>query len=449
MISLLSRIPIWLFSRSAPLTLFCLLFVGVLLIIVSFLIGVGDVELQTNPDSSKQVGYVFALNWSFSFVLGFPMLMFFMIEAVTGQQHTLNRLVDRRMIVDQAWQPVGIDALTEEYTRFWRRTTIIGGATAAFSLTYCLVEWYMISGRFLLLNAEPISPSDSHYFYELDWSLAAVLPNSDANIDISPKLNAAFALVNYLLLGLYFSIILTFYGMVILYAEMFNRFSRGQGAGNLRIIPDVDEEDPRRGFSVFEPVFRRTLFATMVGFLLCYFMNLQNLFLRDESPNIGVFVVDDIQLGFSVITKGHIGEGISKIATSLFEVGHILNVTSVWGIVIVCCVLWLILLCTSWILSEVARRSREDLSIYIRDNAKELQRLTHVGHKECLSRLKPWSKELERGMKTWPFGWPSVRQLLWWLLFGIICIVLYRIGLVFVGVTIGWVVLVALGIFRR
>lgn len=449
MITHLTPIPIWLFSRSPSLTLFCLLFVGVMLIIFSFLIGVGNVELVTSGDQTKQVGYVFSLNWSFSFVLGFPMLTFFMLEAVAGQQRTLSRLVDRKMIVDRYWQPVGIGALQAERTRFWQRTTIIGLLAVGFSFTYCLVEWYLVSGRFLLGSATPIKVGETDSFYELDWSLAAALTLSDTSEVSSPVWNAVFGLVNYLLLAMYFSVVLAFYGTVILYAELFNRLSRGEVMGNLRIIPYVNDDDPRRGFNVFEPVFRRIIYATSVGFLLCYFMNVQNLYLRDGSANIGAFVLEEVKLGFSFAVKNNTSEGLLQVVNSLFEIGHILNVTSVWGIVIVSCVLWLIVFSTGWVLSEVARRSGEDFSVYVRQDARNLELLTELDRAECLARLKRWNRREKTGMQVWPFGWPNLRQLVWWLVFGVACIVLYRIGLVFAGITIGLAVLWVLGIFGR
>jgi hypothetical protein len=61
--------------------------------------------------------------------------------------------------------------------------------------------------------------------------------------------------------------------MIVMYADTFRRLSRGLETAGCRIIPMIEDTDPRRGFSVFERLFKRILLATLVGFLLCYFMN--------------------------------------------------------------------------------------------------------------------------------------------------------------------------------
>lgn len=440
MISLLSRLLMWIFGLSTPITLFCLPFLGVLLIIISFFIGVGDFNLQIPDNKTKQVGYIFALNWSFSFVLGFPIMMFFMVEAVTGQTRTLDRLVDRGMIVDKSWRPVDINAIRNEFRRFWKKAAIASAILFIFSMGYCLAEWYLLSGRYLFGSGTPLRLNETHHFFELDWSLAAVLPGPDQNAFDFRMQTAAFSFINYFLLGFYFWIVLTFYAMVVIYSDFFSGLSRGKSAEGMRIIPDIDDDEPRRGFSVFEPVFQRVLFATMVGFSLCYFMNIQNLFLRSESSNIVTFISEDIIAGFSLVFNRKFAEGLSEIATSLFDLGHTLNVTSVWAIIIVYFVLSVILCGTAWLLREVARRSRENLQVYVRDDAAPIQMFTQSKMAVCRERVKAWSTESQQGMKVWPFGWPSLRRLLSWSLFGAICIVFYRIGLVFVGITIAWVI---------
>lgn len=110
----------WFFERSALLTFITLFMLGLIMLISSIIAGVGFFEFQTPDGPSKQVGYIWALNWSFMFLLGFPIMFFFMLETSDSLRRTLDRLADNRMIVDMNWKPASVGALDDERKRFWR-----------------------------------------------------------------------------------------------------------------------------------------------------------------------------------------------------------------------------------------------------------------------------------------------------------------------------------------
>jgi len=171
--------------------LFALFLLGLIMLIFSIVAGVGFFEFQTPAGQSKQVGYIWALNWSFMFLLGFPIMFFFILETSDSLRRTLERLVEDGMIVDMNWHPAGVGALDDERNRFWRLSACAAIFVTICIVPYCLIEWYIVSGRHLFANQ----------------------------------------------------------------------------------LPAVVLQGPRRGFSVFERLFKRILLATLVGFLLCYFMN--------------------------------------------------------------------------------------------------------------------------------------------------------------------------------
>lgn len=439
----------WFFGRSAPLTFFTLFLFGGAMLLVSTIVGVGFFEFDIPGGARKQVGYIWAFNWSFMYLLGFPIMFFFMLETSDSFRRTLDRLVEHRMILDSTWTPVGIEALAAERAKFWRRSAIAGSVVTVAMVLYCVGEWYFVSGRYLIANTLPINLQDSHWFNELDWSVAALLPGPDKGDATFRTVNALFGFFNYLIVGFYLAIVFTYYAMIVMYADTFRRLSRAEGTGGYRIVPMIGDTDPRRGFSVFERTFKRVLLATLMGFLMCYFMNVQNLFLRSNSPDIWAFLAGDLVNGFSVFLDGDIKAGLGKIADQLFEVEYIFNITSVWAVMMVFGFFAAVALSMAWTLAQTAERSRDDLRAYALNPDNPVERITALPRSEIIANLERWDPENRTGMVIWPFGWPALRQLMVFLAFGGICLVLYKIGLFFAGAAIAWTTLRAVGVFKR
>jgi hypothetical protein len=203
-----------------------LFLIGAVMLLASALVGVGFFELNLPSGTRKQVGYIWALNWSFMYLLGFPIMFFFMLETSDSLRRTLGRLIENRMVLNHNWMPVGVGALNEERDRFWRRSAIAGSIITVFMVLYCLGEWYFVSGRHLFANTLPIGVQDVHWFEELDWSVAALLPGQSQGAPGFKAINAAFSFINYLILGFYLSVVFTYYAMIMMYADTFRRLSQ-------------------------------------------------------------------------------------------------------------------------------------------------------------------------------------------------------------------------------
>ena len=373
----------WFFERSALLTFFALFLLGLIMLIFSIIAGVGFFEFQTPAGQSKQVGYIWALNWSFMFLLGFPIMFFFILETSDSLRRTLERLVEDGMIVDMNWHPAGVGALDDERNRFWRLSACAAIFVTICIVPYCLIEWYIVSGRHLFANQLPaVVLQGPHWLEEIDWSVAALLPGPDRGDAGFRYLNAAFSFINYLILGFYLSIVFTYYAMIVMYADTFRRLSRGLETAGCRIIPMIEDTDPRRGFSVFERLFKRILLATLVGFLLCYFMNIQNLYLRADSPDIWAFLAGDLINGFSVFLEGDMKAGLGKIAGELFDVAHVFNLTSVLSMTLVFGFFSAVALAMAWTLQQTAERSRDDMKAYARNPNNPVDQITSLPRPE-------------------------------------------------------------------
>ncbi len=237
--------------------------------------------------------------------------------------------------------------------------------------------------------------------------------------------------------------------MIVLYADTFRRLSRGDSQGAYRVILNVNDDDPRRGFSVFERVFKRILFATLVGFVMCYFMNVQNLYLQSSAPNIWAFLSDDLIAGFSAFLDKDIMTSLSALAGELFDVEYIFNIMSVYAVMMVFGFFASVALSMAWTLSQTAERSRDYLSDFLRAPDRIVPGVIETAEQRdaALQRLARWDPDAKTGMVLWPFGWPALRQLMLFLAFGCISLVLYKIGLFFAGVAIAWVTVKATGIF--
>lgn len=447
------RLLRWIFDRSAPITFFVLFLFGAIMLVASAATGVAFFEIDWPGEAGatvrKQVGFIWALNWSFMFLVGFPIMIFFMIETATHLRRALDRLVERRMIVDAGWRPVGIEALAPERDRFWRRSATAGGLLLVALMAYCLWEWYRVSGMHLFAGTMPIAAGETHWLDELDWSVAALLPGPRSGDWEFRMANAALSFASYFVMGLYLSIVFTYYAMIVLYADLFRRMSTGRVEGGLRIVPEIDDDDPRRGFGVFQPMFRSILLATLMGFLMCYFMNIQNLFLRSGATDLWAFVSEYVSPGFAALLDGQIKEGLKSIGLGLGNVGYAFNITSVWSIMLVFGFFSAVALALAWTLSQTAEQGREELRRYVRQSEGGVGHLTKHPPETALTRLDAWDAKEKRGMQVWPFGSPELSQLLLFLAVGAICIVVYPIGLFFAGAGIAWVLVSATGIFRK
>lgn len=438
------------FELSSGIAFFVLFLFGAVMMLAAAASGVAFVPLPMPGGATKEVGYYWAANWSFMILFGFPIMFFFMIETATALNRTLYRLTDRRMIVGADWRPVGVDALSAERTLFWRRSGVVFALLLPILMGYCLWEWWRVSGYHLIWTGElPLKPGETHWLDELDWSVAALLAGPAAGEPVSRWLNAAFSLVNYAVLGAYLSVIFTYYAMILLYAEMFRRMSVGKAHGGLRIVPEIDDEDPRRGFGVFEQVFRCILFATLLGFTNCYLMNIQNLFLRSDRPDLWNFASEHVSPGVAAMFDGEIAEGLGSVWEGFGKVDYAFNLSSVWAVMMVFGFFSAVALALAWTLSQAAEQGREELRRYIRREDSDLSRLTAHPREAALRRLDETGETGNAAMQVWPFGWPRLSQLLLLLAFGAICILFYPVGLFFAGVGIAWVLISASGIFRK
>lgn len=437
----------YLLRFNAPLAFFIAFIVGVVSLIAAGALGINQIDLavlpQTVPDSGtadtylKQVGYVWAINWSISLIIGFPAMFFFIRVAVRAANTSWDEMINRRMIVSESWAPLKRPDVSEHIERLRHQTAQIGSIVVLITLLWAVLEWYFVSGQHHIFGSLPLTGE----FDELDWSVAAVLTEAGRQ-DVGMRIaNGIFSLVVYLILGAYLAVVFSFYAFIVAYSSLVLKLD-GRGGRQLthRLIPDPDDEDSRRGFNSFERMFHRTLWVTLIGFLLGYFSHTQNLYLREFNvnyPNIGAFIMGDLSDGILAVFGGNFLEDGGELIVKLLEPGLNVNFTSGLVTFVVVGIFALILLALAWTLKDSAERARGDLSVYLHNSNSQPLLFTDISRKECLKRISP------KEMVTWPLGWPSLRQLVIGLVFGALCIVFYRLGLFFAGVLLGriiWIV---------
>jgi hypothetical protein len=233
----------------------------------------------------RQVGYLWAPNWSLTYAILGPLGLFLMLEALKGTRSALNYLFTSDMVRDDNRKPVK----EELSSHSWAIGT---KARRWFFLTFALIvpallaypEWY--SHNFLRLMASKCSncgPSD------YDWGLATIINQQGAPNWVA---NSVFDFLAFtceaLLIG---SVVLCF-----LYLLDVNQVLPGpEGRINNVLWPNLRSTDPRRGFQEFEDPLQLMLNASLVFFIVCYFIRVNRIYMRHvECSSITDFIQHDI-----------------------------------------------------------------------------------------------------------------------------------------------------------
>lgn len=388
---------------------------GIVLVAASLLVGVGFFPAEMTAASgqryAKEVGFVWALNWSVIYVVAFPTIIFLMIVSFQNIDSTLRRLVRTGMVVGQGWKPVSEDMLIRDWRLALARSLPWAGALCALVAVQSLTEWYFMSGSHLAAGA--FSPE----FDEYDWSVAALLQGGSRHV--SPAVNGAFSLVAYVVQGVSAAIVLCFFAFIFAFSNMVYRYARQSTV--VRLIPAIDSEDNRCGFSVFESFFKNALYVAMMVFVILYLMQVQNLYLRSEAPNLALFLLGGIGDALHVSVSGQLEQGLDILAGTLFSIGDSSNLTSTAAIFLGVVLVMVILLGPAYVLNFAARQSRNEIRSYIEANGTgTLSKLTAA---ECLQRLDR--------MEFWPVKWPRINHMVGFLVFAFLCLLFYRLGLLF------------------
>lgn len=239
----------------------------------------------------KDVGFGLALNWSVTFVIVFPAIVYGLHATMQRMCKALSELAQRRMVVSAALQPITEEELAGAWQARLQRGTKWLLPLVVLAFGYSLYEWWGYSGHSLKHEQLPFDSKSGER--EGDWSIAAILdPAGELRTDVDPLtrgLNGAFSFVCFLAQGVWAS----YFGLAIWLLMMIAFFvldlSRHRGAS--RVLPDVRSADQRRGFERFEGVIEYCLLTLAAFYAMFYLSRVWNLYLRSPDEELGAFMV--------------------------------------------------------------------------------------------------------------------------------------------------------------
>lgn len=257
-----------LFAGGSPLNLPAAIFAGaVALQLGSYFLGLQSAVHVREDGVVKQVGFLWAPNWTLLFTLLLPLFLAIVVDVlVFWRRDGRNRALTgaSRSEVSGDWIH-RVDAATPTYWAVLFVCVVLAG----------VVQWIEVALLPLLGDG-----SD----YALDWAtLAADQP------DIVPvPLNAAFTAVAYFYMAFCFYLLLA--GLILLWSlQQDLQMIRWEGirphaSGSRAPWEDVDVK-------VIAAHFR----CTMVGLLIAICMKLQTVYLATSAPDILSWIIDDVR----------------------------------------------------------------------------------------------------------------------------------------------------------
>lgn len=259
------------FSHGSPLNLPVSVFTGVTALgFLSYIAGIHNVTFGRADGVVKQVGFLWAANWTFVFMVFLPLFFAFVTELVTfWKNEGRPKLVEQgdKMESDDAW---GRNVEVSSYS-YW----------AAFVI--CV----LFAGLFQWIGVSLIPLIKGGGNYATDWgSLAIVRPEI-----ISVPEAVVFTGLAYLYMCLFFYLFLA--GLILLYTVIHDLWKIGKAASNR---PEVEYQHKldEASLRVMRAIFR----CTVLGVLIATVMKVQSAYLTSRGENIVAWLVGDMSSAF-------------------------------------------------------------------------------------------------------------------------------------------------------
>jgi hypothetical protein len=312
---------------------------------ISYPLGLAAVsDTVSVAGTTKEVGYVSAINWSFAFLVLFPLIVFFLFEAFSSIPDSIRALAKREMLVDGSLHPVSEDEALEEWENALSSSVKVAASLMIVAVLEPLIEWWATSGYPLLMGRLDLVAE-----HEYDWSVGALLEQGPSLIQRLG--NAAFSLLAFAQQ----SMMIAAFALILVLVAVFCLFF-GKQRQTWQIVPAVSDGDSHKGFQIFETPITHLLSAAILSLAIFYCSILQNYYLRTNYQSIYEFCQKDVLTGAASIKANSpdVPSMLGVAPTHLlrgainFSVGQ----TRLGGLVVVLTILGAPL----WILRGVAKR---------------------------------------------------------------------------------------------
>ncbi|HKX51549.1 MAG TPA: hypothetical protein VJQ48_14050 [Candidatus Binatia bacterium] len=256
-----------LFSRGSPLNLPASVFAGATALgFLSYVTGIHNAQYDRPDGVVKQVGFLWAPNWTFVFMVLLPMFCALVIELLGFWKNEARlKLAAQadRMQSDEAWER-NVEASSYTYWVVFLICLLFAG----------LFQWIEVC-------LIPLVNGSSNY--AMDWGkLALVSPEV-----ISVPEAVMFTGIAYLYMSLCFYVF--FVGLILLYTVVYDLWRVGEATKH-RLDPDYRHEINEVGLRVMRGIFR----CTLLGVLIAICMKVQSAYLTSSGENVAAWLVSDM-----------------------------------------------------------------------------------------------------------------------------------------------------------
>jgi hypothetical protein len=321
------------FAQNAELIAVVMIVTGFVLCAAAMMLGVDNVtftgdfrvpqlldsHVDLAPAMKKEVGYLWAPNWSIHGVLVLPLIVLFGLLTFRKIEPTLERMAARGMVrtVDTL-KPVPAAELVAAWRRGDVAWTIVLGIIAVLATGFIAYDgWFVVT--------DPVSHPEKlsgiglgDPAYEYDWSISCLYAKSRTDCGAL----TAFAVTGYTLIA---AVSTVFAFLVAVVALRFMAFvsSAGNKRGEWLVVVDVKslkQNEKRFGWDEFEPFFSNLLYWAIFVLFSLWLMVVQNSYLRDpNSDSVLSFIFADSKAIAAVsdingVLKAFAADGVAVFA---------------------------------------------------------------------------------------------------------------------------------------
>lgn len=425
---------------------------GVLLVVVSVPLGLAFVSYDAGGGLIKEVGLVPSLNWSIVLVFLFPGALFAALRTRRFLERTLKALPQNRMLVRRDWSQASEEDAALLVADVWRAGAPVGLFLFSIALGVGVWDYFTVVYSPLLTGELPVAPGETDFAREIDWSIAALLVDRATTDVPGVTTNLVFSTIAYVLLIGQIAYLFSFFGLLVGLAIILSGLSEGDRA--VLITPDATSEDRRRGFERFTGFFMGVLAVAMLCYLACYFMRVQNLFLRThEYGRIDQLLFNPIAASLSdkldvpvdwesglmtvaMTVAKLIAKALMRFLNSVFTTGDLADLQAYLGIGMILISVLLVVMALFAVLRGAAQDSRQIIEQAIADPEQATAVEAYYG----LSRETIRERVKEQGMDEWPLEWPTLNTFVTYLALGLACFFFYRLALLWIALQL-WQIL--------
>jgi hypothetical protein len=260
-----------LFSRGSPLNLPASVFAGITALgFLSYITGIHNVTYDRPDGIVKQVGFLWAANWTFVFMLFLPLFFWLVTELLVFWKGE-----GRLKLVSLA------DKMQSDHD--WARNV----EASSYSFWAVFLICVLFAGLFQWIGVCLLPLINGGGDYATDWGTIAIVRPEVVSVPMA----IVFTGLAYLYMCLCFY--LFFAGLILLYTLIHDLWKIGEASKNR---PGLNSQDEVNEISlrVMHEIFR----CTLLGILIAIVMKLQSAYLTSRGENIVTWLAGDMTSAF-------------------------------------------------------------------------------------------------------------------------------------------------------